>query len=155
MKNFFTNPVSFFDETRIIDGVKISSTEDLLAQSQASEAFKDTLRDFLIKPQPCNRIRYPLGTPAIKIVRTIMKLLENYPDLPFDAVAVAARSGCATFEGIISVEPQKRQFEFIWDCQWRAQQNNLTNAWGMPDQVKAAHDFGYQCYQKFEEIEQA
>lgn len=152
MRKLFSQPVNFNDESRSIDGLKISSLQELLSQSQATPAFKDMLEDFIVKPQPGNRIDYPLGTPAIKIVRTIMKLLEEHPEIAFDSVYIDGRSGCSTFAGEISVQPQKRKFNFVWDCQWRAQESGLTNAWGMPDQVKAAQDFGYQCFQKFEEI---
>ncbi len=151
MFSLFSNPLSFHDETRTIDGLKIYALQELLDNSSATETFKDTLRDFFSRPQPNNRICYPSGTPALKIVRTIMKLLQEFPQIPFDSVHINARSGCATFKGEIAIEPQNRKFKFLWDCQWRAQESGLTNAWGMPDQVKAAQDFGYQCFQYFEE----
>lgn len=152
MRYFSHNPINFWDETRTIDTINIYSLQDLLNRSKATDEFKDAVRNFIDTPTPNSVIRYAVGMPGLKILRTIMKLLEMRPDLEIEAVAITARSGCADFVGTIEVQPGTRKFAFVWNCQWRARENEIQNAWGMPDQIKAANDFGYQCFQSFGEI---
>ncbi|KAA3619961.1 MAG: hypothetical protein DWQ05_04340 [Calditrichaeota bacterium] len=152
MSYFSLSPVEFWDETRTIDNIKISALQELLNASRATDAFKSALTNFLKTPTANANIRYQVGTPAVKIVRTIMKLLEEFPLLPIESVSIKANSGCSTFAGEIHVEPENKKFKFLWDCQWRALENDVKNNWGMPDQIKAAQDFGYQCFKLFEEV---
>ncbi|MCA9732445.1 MAG: hypothetical protein H6696_13070 [Deferribacteres bacterium] len=153
--SFFTqSPIDFWDETRTIDNITIHSLHDLLGRSKATEAFKEAVREFVKKPEPNSHIQFGFGTPALKVFRSIMKLLETHPEIIIEAVVVGGHSGCANFIGTIEVQPDGRKFGFNWNCQWRARENDVKNAWGMPDQIKAAYDFGYQCFQSFEEMNQ-
>ncbi len=151
MSFFASQPIYLEDKTQEIDGITIFSLEDLLEKSQASEAFKEAVRRFR-EGEKSDLIRYSPGSPPVKVMRVLMKLLEAHPELAIESVTIEAVSGCSTYRGRITVEPQNRTFEFIWDCAWRAQQNQVKNAWGFLDQATAAQRFGYQCFRYFKEV---
>ncbi len=151
MSFFASQPIYLNDQTIEIDGITIYSLHELLQRSQASEAFKDAVRRFR-EGEKNERIRYSPGSPPVKVMRVLMKLLEERPDLPIESVTIEAVSGCSTYRGRIRVQPGEKTFEFIWDCAWRAEQNQVKNAWGFLDQATAAQQFGYQCFRYFKEI---
>ncbi len=151
MRFFANQSIHYDDNPRTIDGVEIRSLEQLLEQSQAAPEFKEAVRRFR-DGERSERIVATAGSPPIKVLRLLMKLLEAVPELPMERVRIEARSGCATYEGIVEVQPQGRKFRFCWDCAWRARESGVINRWGFVDQAAAAQQFGYQCFRYFEEI---
>ena len=47
--------------------------------------------------------------------------------------------------------PRARRVRFHWDCKWRALQEGWTDYFGFPDQVRAAREFGHDCFRLWEE----
>jgi hypothetical protein len=43
--------------------------------------------------------------------------------------------------------------EFAWDCRWRAQQQGWVDAFGFPDQIRAADEFGWNCFQHWQPVQ--
>jgi len=130
---------------------QVNSLETLLEASAAAAEFKQAVRAFE-KGRDSERIRFNPGAPAVKVLRAISKLLEERPDLAIENVSIDARSGCSDFIGALTANPGAREFEFVWDCKWRAEQTGWTDPLGFPDQIRAAREFGYQCFQKFAEV---
>jgi hypothetical protein len=125
--------------------------ETLLAQSTAGEAFKAAVRD-LARGRKSDLIGFGWGAPPVKVLRVISKLLETEPSLEISEVNLDGHSGCSDFEGTVHVNGNERTYEFRWDCEWRAKQEGFRDAFGYPDQIRAAQEFGYQCFERFERI---
>ncbi len=87
-------------------------------------------------------------------MRLLAQLLASEPDLAVERVRVDATAGCADFVGVLEVECEdgSRRFEFAWDCRWRAQQEGWTDAFGFPDQIRAANQFGWRCFRLWREL---
>lgn len=123
--------------------------EDLLSRSQASETFKAAVKA-LEADRPQDRIQFNPGAPKVKVLRVIMKLIEARPEMTLESIDLQAVSGCSNFTGNAVVQPGDIEIDFNWDCAWRAKQEGWTDAFGDPDQIRAAREFGYQCFEKFE-----
>ena len=65
---------------------------------------------------------------------------------------VDARSGCSDFVGTAVVEGggESRVIRFAWDCRWRAEQEGWVDAFGFPDQIRAADEFGWNCFHRWQ-----
>jgi len=121
---------------------------DVLDRSQATDAFKREVYAFA-EHHPAPRIQVGRHAPRIKVLRAVAQLLADQPDLAVDRVRVEGESGCADFRGILTAEledGQERTFEFVWDCQWRAVQQGWVDAFGLPDQIRAARTFEWRCF---------
>ena len=46
----------------------------------------------------------------------------------------------------------ERQVRFHWDCKWRAQQEGWVDYFGFPDQIRAAREFGWRCFERWEPL---
>ena len=127
-------------------------TDQLLARSRASDAFKRDLRQFAAGRRAA-RIETARFAPPIKVLRVITQLLHAAPDLAIDRVSIRAESGCSDFVGtaIVEADGGVREFEFVWDCRWRAVQEGWTDAFGLPDQIRAAHVFEWRCFAHWSE----
>lgn len=123
----------------------------LLDNSKAEEAFKNAVRDFA-EGSDSELIKYNRA-PMIKILRVLMKLLEEYPREPISNVKIEGAASCSGFEGTLVFEPGQTQIKFNWDCYWKAETERMTTWYGQPDQTKAAHRFDYQCFQEFQRME--
>lgn len=123
--------------------------ETLLANSSATPEFLDAVRA-LGAGNPHPLIQFAPGLPKVKVLRAVMKLLEEAPSLRIRNVLVQGFSGCSDFVGSLTVNDGEAEFEFHWDCRWRAEQEQMLDWWGNPDQARAAREFGYQCFRKFE-----
>lgn len=125
-----------------------------LAASRASEPFK---RDVLAycAGEPADRIRSRRHTPPVKMMRLIAQLLHAEPQLPVERIAVDAWSGCSDFTGTLRVECEDgvRTFEFTWCCRWRAEQEGWTDCFGFPDQIRAAREFGWECFGRWHALD--
>lgn len=124
-----------------------------LASSRATESFRDAVAAFLANSAPNERVRFDHGSPPVKVARVITNLLQREPELVIDGVEIDASSGCEYYRGELTVElagGERREFRFDWDCRWRAQEQNWTDYFGFPDQIRAAQEFGHDCFRVWE-----
>jgi hypothetical protein len=125
-----------------------------LDQSAATEDFRTGVGGFLREMRPNARVRYNAGCPPVKVERTLTHLLAAHPDLPVEAVEIEGRSGCEYFRGTLEVEAggESQAFRFEWNCRWKAEEMGWTDAFGLPDQIRAARHFGHDCFRVWEEV---
>jgi hypothetical protein len=125
----------------------------ILLRSQATERFKNELSAYANFGE-VDTIVTSRALPRIKVLRVVTQLLHEHPDLPIERISVDARSGCSDFVGRLVVETagQKRAFQFLWDCRLRALKEGWTDAFGFPDQIRAAEEFGWQCFMEWREL---
>jgi hypothetical protein len=125
--------------------------QHLIATARASEAFKaDVLR--FAEGLPADRIRTVRHAPRVKVLRLLTQLLHAEPHLEIERVSIDAWSGCSDFRGTITVTTTDAvsAFRFRWDCSWRAEQEGWFDAFQLPDQIRAAHIFGWRCFSHWE-----
>ena len=122
--------------------------EPILGKSRATDSFKLDVMAF------CSGRAAPSVTvegfaPRIKVQRVLMQLLTRESDLPITKVVIRGRSGCSDFTGEVKVETVSAThvFDFVWDCRWRAEAEGWIDCFGLPDQIRAAQEFGWQCFQ--------
>jgi hypothetical protein len=122
--------------------------ELILGNSQATEPFKLDVAAFC-SGAPAPRVTVEGFAPRVKVQRLLMQLLAAEAELPITRVAVRGRSGCSDFSGEVKVETVSETlvFDFVWDCRWRAEQEGWIDCFGLPDQMRAAQEFGWQCFQ--------
>ena len=127
--------------------------EHLLAGSEATEEFKADVARF-VEGRPAERLTAVRHAPRVKVLRVIAQLLSAEPGLTIERVRIDAWSGCSDFRGTIVVETREgeRSFGFRWDCSWRAEQQGWYDAFQLPDQIRAAREFGWQCFERWEEL---
>lgn len=129
----------------------VQDIQSLLQQSSATEEFKTAVQD-LQGGRSNPAIQFNRAVPPVKALRAISKLLEAAPNEEIRSVSIQARSGCSDFEGTVQVNGGEMEFRFVWDCAWRAEQEGYRDHWGSPDQIRAAREFGYQCFQQFDRV---
>ena len=120
----------------------------ILGKSQATEPFKLDVAAFC-SGRVAPRVSVEGFAPRIKVQRLLMQLLSSEATLPITRVVVRGRSGCSDFTGEVKVETisETRVFDFVWDCRWRAELEGWLDCFGLPDQTRAAQEFGWQCFQ--------
>ncbi|HET7457556.1 MAG TPA: hypothetical protein VFJ74_07865 [Gemmatimonadaceae bacterium] len=130
----------------------METLQELLASSHATPEFKADVLAYA-SYQDAPRITTARHAPRIKVLRLVAQLLSAEPSLPVERVRVEGLSGCADFRGTATVEAggETRTFEFVWDCHWRAVQEGWTDAFGLPDQIRAAREFGWRCFERWAE----
>jgi hypothetical protein len=128
------------------------NVENLLARSSADEAFKSAVLNFMTGRET-SRVHCPRSAPPVKVMRVVAQLLSEHPELRVQSITVDGISGCADFRGTLKVEciDAVREFEFAWDCKWRATEAGWTDAFGFPDQIRAAREFGHRCFRTWTE----
>ena len=126
----------------------VQDLESILSQSAASDAFKSAVVDLKNGKRP-SAITFNSGSPPVKVLRVITKLLEEFPAEQIESVELSGQSGCSDFQGTLSVNNGSWSVKFEWDCKWRAEQEGWTDHFGYPDQMRAAREFGYQCFSRF------
>lgn len=129
----------------------VRNLEELLDASSASPEFKGAVEQ-LAEGHFSDRIEANAGSPPVKVLRLVMKLLEQHPFSAFESVRVDAESTCSGFTGSAVAQPGDQRFEFDWDCAWRAKEEGWKDAFGDPDQIRAARTLGYQCFRRFEKL---
>ena len=125
---------------------------EFLQSSTARPAFVKAVHDFLATGHANDRVVFSPGSPPIKIERTLSKVLETFADAPIESVRISGRSGCEYFRGelIIGMAEEELHVGFDWDCRWRAQEQGWSDYFGLPDQIRAAREFGYDCFRQWE-----
>jgi len=126
--------------------------EHLISGARASDEFKEDVVRYA-RGTPAERIRTVRHSPRIKVLRVLAQLLTEEVDLEVESVSIDAWSGCSDFRGVISVTTTEgiRSFRFHWDCSWRAEQQGWFDAFQLPDQIRAAHEFGWRCFSVWHE----
>ena len=119
----------------------------ILTRSCATDRFKSDIIAFASRADVPS-ITLVRAVPRIKVVRLITQLLHAHPEWVIDRVQVDGRSGCSDFVGTAVVEGggQSRLIRFAWDCRWRAEQEGWLDPFGFPDQIRAADEFGWNCF---------
>jgi len=125
---------------------------DLLpTTSAASSAFRNAVRAYEARLET-DRIQTVRSSPRIKVLRVIRQLVEREPHLAIERIRIDALSGCSDFRGSVRVEHADgvNEFEFAWDCQWRAEQQGWHDHFGFPDQIRASREFDWDCFQSWQ-----
>jgi len=123
----------------------------ILTRSCATDRFKNDIIAFASRSDAPS-ITLVRNVPRIKVIRLINQLLHAHPEWVVDRLQVDARSGCSDFVGTAIVEGggQSRVIQFAWDCRWRAEQEGWVDAFGFPDQIRAADEFGWNCFHRWQ-----
>lgn len=135
----------------------IHDFEPMLAASAATPAFRAELAAFAAGGD-AERIEARAHNPRVKILRTVAQLLSAEPTLAVDRVAIAAVSGCADYTGTLTATDargEEHRFRFVWDCAWKAEQVGYRDYFDLPDQIRAAREFGWDCFQQWERVPSA
>jgi hypothetical protein len=95
--------------------------------------------------------------PAVKVRRLLTHILATEAHLPIEHVTVRARSGCSDFVGTVKLQTATNThvYSFVWDCRWRAEQEGWTDYFGFPDQIRAAREYDWRCFERWEAVEVA
>ena len=125
----------------------------LLDASAANADFRRDVATYAAG-RTAERIVVVRHAPRVKVLRVLAQLLAHEPALGVCAVHVDAWSGCADFRGVLTVTcgAETRRWRFAWDCRWRAEVERWVDEWGIPDQVRAAHEFGWRCFAEWSEL---
>ena len=129
----------------------LSELEQILSKSRAADTFKNSVRRFCANGD-AEHIRVEGFAPPIKVRRLLAHMLETESDLPIERVSLRGRSGCSDFVGTVKVETKSgtHVYEFIWDCRWRAEQEGWTDYFGFPDQIRAAREYDWRCFARWQ-----
>jgi hypothetical protein len=134
-----------------VEEVTVKPLADLIAASAATPQFKDAVQA-LAAGRPQRVIDYNPGSPPVKVLRLVAKLLEAYPEYAFERLEVLGESSCSGFWGRAIAEPGPAEFQYEWDCAWRAEERGWFDSFGDPDQIRAARTLGYQCFRRLERV---
>jgi hypothetical protein len=131
----------------------LTEFEQLLARSRADDTFKNAVRSYCATGGS-DRIQIEGFAPAIKVRRLLAQMLSTEPHLPIEGISLRGRSGCSDFVGTVRVhtDSETRVYEFVWDCRWRAEQEGWTDCFGFPDQIRAAREYDWQCFVRWEPV---
>ena len=126
----------------------------LLQSSQAEPALRRAIDEYA-HGRPCERLAFRRGLPRQKVLRLLAQLVHQAPDLALAELHVDAHSGCADFRGRLAArcaDGARYAWEFTWDCRWRAVEQGWMDHWGTPDQTRAAREFGWRCFARWESV---
>ena len=125
----------------------------LLTESKATEPFKTDVIRFL-ETGEAERVEVRGYAPRVKVTRLLKQVLANHPELDIEQVSVRAQSGCSDFAGVVEVATptERKAFEFVWCCRWRAEEEGWLDYFGFPDQMRAAREFDWQCFKVWSPI---
>ena len=142
-----TEPITFQTMT-------LSDFGALLATSASTAEFRADLASYANR-QTADRIAVGAGSPRVKVMRAIAQLLHAEPTLEIERVAIRAASGCADFVGTLVATDTagvEHRFEFEWNCEWKARQLGYVDGFGYPDQIRAAQEFDWQCFERWSRV---
>lgn len=130
---------------------------ELTAYLTAAAADADFKRDMLayLGGGATSRIQLDGHAPRVKVERVLTQLLHAEPQLEVERVQLRARSGCSDFSGelLVMAGDTQRRFAFTWCCAWRAEQEGWRDCFGFWDQARAAREFGWDCFQRWESLD--
>lgn len=125
--------------------------DQLIDRSHATAPFKAAVRAF-VNGDDAELITVHGYAPRVKVERVLAQLLAAESALPIERVSLRGRSGCSDFVGEMTVVAgdEIHRISFVWDCRWKAEQLGWTDYFGLPDQIRAAREFGWDCFQRWE-----
>jgi hypothetical protein len=125
----------------------------LLAAAAADPEFKSEVLAFVVGGRT-ERIELDGHAPRVKVQRVLTQLLHAHPELPIERVRLRARSGCSDFTGeiVAVVGDTEHRFAFTWCCAWKAEQEGWRDCFGFWDQGRAAREYGWRCFSRWEEL---
>lgn len=125
--------------------------ETVISSSLATSDFKADIESFLAGNES-QRVKLETYLPRVKVRRLLTQLLSVEPTLEIEQVAVRAASGCSDFVGSVDVQTTSggHVFDFRWCCRWRAESEGYVDYFGFPDQMRAAREFDWRCFQRWE-----
>ena len=125
---------------------------ELLTESRATETFKSDVIRFL-ETGEAERVEIRGYAPRVKITRLLKHVLANHPELDIEQVSVRGQSGCSDFVGTVELATptDRKTFEFVWCCRWRAEEEGWLDYFGFPDQMRAAREFDWRCFKVWQE----
>lgn len=125
-----------------------------LEQSSATPEVREAVHEFLRSGRPQECLDFDPYSPPVKVERTLTMLFKRYPELPIQSIRIRGSSGCEFYRGELVLEAggEQRQVRFHWDCKWKAVQEGWTDYFGFPDQMRAAREFGYDCFRIWDEV---
>jgi hypothetical protein len=131
----------------------LTELDQILAASHAAESFKSAVRRFCAGDS-AEHIRVDGFAPPIKVKRLLAQILAAESHLPIERVSLRGRSGCSDFVGTVKMHTgsETHVYEFVWDCRWRAEQEGWKDCFGFPDQIRAAREYDWQCFERWEPI---
>jgi hypothetical protein len=126
---------------------------EFLERSRATAPFREAVAAFLKTGRANEHVVFDYRSPTVKVERALTKALEEYPELPFESIELAASSGCEYYRGTMTLraEGAERRVRFHWDCKWRAEQQGWSDYFGFADQTRAAREFGHDCFREWNE----
>jgi len=129
---------------------------NLLPYLEAADAHPELKADVLtfLEGAAANRVQLDGHAPRVKVERVLTQLFHAHPELKIERVRVQGRSGCSDFIGsVVAVTPEaEHRFEFTWCCAWRAEQEGWRDCFGFWDQARAAREFGWRCFSRWEMV---
>lgn len=125
---------------------------ELLERSRASAEFRSAITAFLSDRRPNDGVTFDRFSPPVKVERTLTKMLEEHPELEIERVEIDGASGCEYYRGDLRIHTARgvRNVRFHWDCKWRAAEEGWTDYFGFPDQIRAAREFGHDCFRTWQ-----
>ena len=131
----------------------MSELELFLTRSRATETFKTDVRRFC-ELGGAERIHVEGYAPRIKVRRLLTQILASEGHLPIERITLRGRSGCSDFVGTVHVHTSQgaHAYTFVWDCRWRAEQEGWTDCFGLPDQIRAAEEYDWRCFERWEPL---
>jgi len=136
------------------NGVIVTELDQILEQSRAADAFKMAVRRYC-ENGGAEHIRVEGFAPRVKVKRLLAHILATEPHLPIEGVSLRGRAGCSDFVGTVHLHTAAgtQTYEFVWDCRWRAEQEGWTDCFGFPDQIRAAREYDWRCFQRWAPID--
>jgi hypothetical protein len=129
---------------------------DLTPYLDAAAAHPDFKAEVLtfVHGGPADRIVLDGYAPRVKVERVLTQLLHAHPELEIERVRLRAQSGCSDFSGeLVAVAGDaEHRFAFTWCCAWRAEQEGWKDYYGFWDQARAAREFGWKCFSRWEVV---
>lgn len=125
--------------------------QTLLSQSFATDGFKADVARFISGDRP-ERVKVESYIPRVKVQRVLSQLLAVESTLEIEHVVIRGNAGCSDLVGSVDVHTTtgSHVFDFVWCCRWRAEVEGFVDYFGFPDQMRAAHEFGWRCFQKWD-----
>jgi hypothetical protein len=129
---------------------------NLLPYLDAAEAHPELKSDVLafLQGAEADRVQLDGHAPRVKVERVLTQLFHAHPELQIERVRVQGRSGCSDFVGsvVAFTADGEHRFEFTWCCAWRAEQEGWRDCFGFWDQARAAREFGWRCFSRWEPV---
>jgi len=123
----------------------------LMEGSRATCDFKADVASYF-SGERCERVKVETYVPRVKVQRLLTQLLAVEPSLEIEQVVIRGMAGCSDFVGSVDVHTASgaQVFDFVWCCRWRAEAEGLVDYFAFPDQLRAAHEFDWRCFRRWE-----